>query len=334
MCERGPEARRASRSRPAGPRRGRARRDRAAAARRAGTRPACSRYVSSQSGRGAGNARRRRRRGARRGTRARRPDPRPRAARPGSGGRRRARARARRTRTAEPPRGGAARARAGARPRARSPRRQAGGAASARPTRHRRSGPCKSQPSSTSIRDGSTGATLLWPAGRAVVAEASHRRRACGDRRVCWSASAAIGRSQPRIGHELTPAARRDLHARSGLHVARPDRPRRRDGAEARRQGLLARARALERPAARQGVAHAPREAGGRRRDDRGDRRRLLRQHHRRAERDLHAGRRARQRAGEPGARASASPRTARSRPIASPSPGSGRGTVSAARCR
>src|SRR6476620_7938307 len=94
-----------------------------------------------------------------------------------------------------------------------------------------------------------TPSTLLWPAGRAVVAEASHRRRARGHRRV-------RGRLRgdralpPGIGLDLRPAARRDLYARGGLHVPGADRPRRRNRSEAGWQALLPRARALERPAA------------------------------------------------------------------------------------
>ena len=176
-----------------------------------------------------------------------------------------------------------------------------------------------------------------YPASRVVpvLRRILVRRRAGGARRGSGRLSGDRLLAAVQSGHCLdVPAhARGDVHARGRLHVARADRARRRDGAEARREGLLARPGALEQLPDRARGAHEPRHPGRRRRDQRGDRRRLLRQWHRRTERNA-ACRTACSKVRRPsGARASASAPTAPSRRVRSPRPGSGRETASAGRC-
>ena len=114
-----------------------------------------------------------------------------------------------------------------------------------------------------------------------------------------------------------------------------PDRPRRRDRAEAGRQRST-RSRRRSRTTCCAGTASSSRASTAeprRRRDDRRDRRRLLRPQHRRAERHPHAGG-VLESPPDRAARASASPRTARSRRRRVSFAGTGRGAASAARSR
>ena len=123
-------------------------------------------------------------------------------------------------------RAGAARAPAGARPPSRSPPPPAGGGARADPLSSTIR-TLKSQPSSTSTTGASTrqrysGARVVLLLRKLLIGVAL---AAIG---VSAAASAATGRSGRQSVTTLPPDARRDLHARGGLHLARPDRPRRR----------------------------------------------------------------------------------------------------------
>ena len=140
--------------------------------------------------------------------------------------------------------------------------------------------------------------TLPCLTGRAPQAPPHRRSRGSPRLRGRLGGDRLTAPLEPGDGLDVHPHAGRDVHPGGGLHVARPHRPRRRDRTQARRHCVLARAGTLERLPAGDGKAHAARDPGLRRSDDRCDRRRLLRPPHRRPERHPLAERRARKRTG------------------------------------